>query len=405
MRILFIHNNFPGQYQRIVTHLKPKTQYQLLSATLASNRQPSPVRRVTYAKHRRAGDQTHPALRYTEDAVITGQGVLKACLPLKQRGFSPDIVLAHSGFGSSMFVKDLWPDAKFLPYFEWYYRPDGGDFAFLSKKEADINQLMAIRLKNTPFLHDFAAMDWGQCPTEYQASRFPDSFRKRITVLHDGVDTDFFAPDDSAVLEVGNKKFTKGDPVVTYIARGMEPHRGFPQFIEAISILQQMHDDVHTVIIGTDRIAYGARRKDGRGLKEEMLARYPLDMSRTHFTGPRPLAFLRDALRVSSAHVYLTVPFVLSWSMLEAMSAGALIVGSDTPPVTEVIEDGRNGVLVPFLEPKRLAQTLNEAVTDPLRFDPLRHAARRTILERYDARVAVAEYEKLINAVAEGQLR
>ena len=230
-------------------------------------------------------------------------------------------------------------------------RDECWDIGFLDGPMTDINEIMKLRMKNTPMLQDFAAMDWGQCPTAFQASQFPDFFRERMSVLHDGVDTVLFSPDEDATLTVGDRTFRKGDPLITYVARGMEPYRGFPQFMEAVSRLQKMNNDVHVLVIGEDRVAYGKRREDGKTYKEAMLAEHAFDLSRLHFVGNRPLTYLRDAWRVSAAHVYLTIPFVLSWSMLEAMSTGALVVGSDTGPVQEVIEDGRNGLLVPFFEP------------------------------------------------------
>ena len=403
MRILFIHNNFPGQYRRIASILSKKKEYQLLSGSLAGNDQPAPIRRVEYKPHRKARPDIHPALRYTEETVITGQAALKAFTEVKQKGWSPDIILGHCGWGPSIFLKDLWPDAKYLAYFEWYYTAVGGDVGFLEEGLEDLNERMRVRMKNTAMLHDFAAMDWGQCPTAYQASRFPDFFRQRMSVLHDGVDTSFFSPLPEAKVSFNGLTFGKGDPLVTYIARGMEPYRGFPQFIEAIARLQKMNSQVHTLVIGADRNAYGPKRKDGKSYKQAAIEENELDLSRIHFVGRKPLDFLRDALRVSAAHVYLTVPFVLSWSMMEAMSAGALIVASDTPPVREMIEHDRNGLLVPFHEPAALADTLAKTLANPNQFQPLRDAARDTILQNYELHEMTTRYERLIRAVAEGK--
>jgi glycosyltransferase involved in cell wall biosynthesis len=401
MRILFVHNNFPGQYRRIVERLRGDKNYNLLSASLAKNEQPAVISRVGYKPHRTASTQIHPALRYTEETVITGQAALKALLPVRQKGWKPDIILGHSGWGAPMFLKDLWPDTRYLAYFEWYYNATGGDVGFLEPSEGGLNEAMRVRMKNTTLLQDFAAMDWGQCPTEFQASQFPDFFRQRMTVLHDGVDTEFFSPAEGTELVVGDLTFRRGDPLVTYIARGMEPYRGFPQFIEAIARLQKTDSRFHTLIIGTDRVAYGPKRRDGRTYRQVALEENEIDLSRVHFVGRKPLEYLRDALRVSAAHVYLTVPFVLSWSMMEAMSAGALIVGSDTGPVREMIRDGENGLLVPFHEPARLAEALAVVLADPARHAPLRSAARRLILDRYELAATTERYLDLIRSVAE----
>ncbi|MDG4675990.1 glycosyltransferase [Shinella sp. 838] len=405
MRILFVHNNFPGQYARIVHHLKGRRDIDMLSGSLASNKQPASIKRVGYTPHREARNNIHPALSYTETSVIRGQAAYTSFMPVKAKGFYPDIILAHSGFGDGIFLKDLWPKAKYMPYFEWYYHSYGSDSSFLNheeKKKPDAE--LKIRMKNTAILHDLATMDWGQCPTEFQKSQFPPQFRERISVLHDGVDVDYFSPGDTTTFTVGDLVFRKGDPVITYIARGMEPYRGFPQFMEAVAILQKSRPEAHVVIIGEDRVAYGTKRPDGKTYKEWVLETLSLDESRIHFLGRQPLRTLRDALRVSAAHVYLTVPFVLSWSMMEAMSTGALIVGSDTEPVREIIKDGENGLLVPFFEPEVLAGRLSDVLADQARYVPLRERAREHMLERYDMKDLTKQYFSLIERVANGSM-
>lgn len=403
MRILFVHNNFPGQYVRLVRHLKGRRDIDMLSGSLSSNKQPALIKRVEYTPHREVRKDIHPALSYTEMSVIRGQAVYTAFMPVKAKGFNPDIILAHSGFGDGIFLKDLWPKARYMPYFEWYYHAYGSDSSFLdheAPKKPDAE--LKIRMKNTAILHDLAAMDWGQCPTEFQKSQFPAHFRDRISVLHDGVDTDYFSPDETATFSVGDLVFRKGDPIITYIARGMEPYRGFPQFMEAVAILQKRRPEAQVIIIGDDRVAYGAKRPDGKTYKEWALENLELDQSRIHFLGRQPLRTLRDMLRISAAHVYLTVPFVLSWSMMEAMSAGALIVGSDTEPVREIITDGENGLLVPFFEPEALAARLGDVLVDQERYAPLRARARSLMLERYDMKALTKQYFNLIERVARG---
>ncbi|ANH09167.1 glycosyltransferase [Shinella sp. HZN7] len=405
MRILFVHNNFPGQYARIVRHLKGRRDVDMLSGSLASNKQAAPIKRVGYTPHREARKDIHPALSYTETSVIRGQAVYTAFMPIKAKGFNPDIILAHSGFGDGLFLKDLWPQAKYMPYFEWYYHTYGSDSSFLdhgAPKKPNVE--LTIRMKNTAILHDLAAMDWGQCPTEFQKSQFPAHFRERISVLHDGVDTDYFSPNEAATFSIGDLVFRKGDPIITYIARGMEPYRGFPQFMEAVAILQKSRPEAQVIIIGEDKVAYGSKRPDGKTYKEWALENLTLDEGRIHFLGRQPLSILRDVLRISAAHVYLTVPFVLSWSMMEAMSAGALIVGSDTDPVREIITDGENGLLVPFFEPEALAVRLADVLADQPRYAPLRERARALMLERYDMKQLTGQYFNLIERVANGQM-
>jgi len=402
MRILFMHNNFPGQYRRIADYLMKNSKHKMAVATLKSNEQHFNLPKVLYEPHREARDNIHPALIITERATIMGQAAYKALMPLKQKGESPDIILSHSGWGASMFVKDLFPKAKFLSYFEWYYHSLNSDGEFLTKKPYDANDQLRLRMKNTPILHDLAAMDWGQCPTEFQASKLPEKFRDRITVQHDGVDTDYFVPDESAKLTIGDVTLKKGDEVITYVARGMEEYRGFPQFMETVARLQKERPNMHTVILGNDRVAYGAKRSDGKSFKEWALDEFEFDMSRLHFMGLQPLGVFKTLMQISSAHIYLTVPFVLSWSMLEAMSAGALIVGSDTGPVHEVIDHDKNGVLVPFFETNKIAMQISQILDNPSRYQLLREQARETVLSRYATRNLLPKYKQLIENVANG---
>jgi glycosyltransferase involved in cell wall biosynthesis len=404
MRILFLHNNFPGQYARIVKYLEGKPGIEMVAGSLASNQQTSSIRQIGYKPHRAARDETHFALRFTEKAVIQGQSVYQAFMTARKRGWAPDIILAHSGYGDSLFLKDLWPDAKVLSYLEWYYNFRESEAVFLKPESIDDPYLqLAVRMKNTVFLHDLAAMDWGQCPTPYQKSQIPEAFQDRISLLHDGIDTEFFSPAPSATVSIGDKTFRRGDPVISYVSRGMEPMRGFPQFMEAASILLKERPDAHVVVIGEDKIAYSTARTDGRTYLEWALEAFPVDRERFHFLGKQPLAVLRDIFRVSAAHVYLTVPFVLSWSMMEAMSTGALVIGSDTAPVRDIVSDGENGVLVPFFEPRRLAEQLCEALDHPGRFETIRANARALMLERFDMRDLTKAHFNLIERVANGQ--
>lgn len=411
MRILFLHNNFPGQYKRIMHYLHENyaDDVEMYAATLEKNKQKTLAKKTVFFKpHREATKNIHPSLLYSEGAVLQGHALYKELLPSAKAGFRPDIIMAHSGWGSSLFLKDLFPDAKLLSYFEWYYQIANEDMSFLGqgkdKEEADPspNQHMRIRMKNTPILHDLAAMDHGQCPTHYQHGKLPEIFRDNVSVLHDGVDTNFFQPNDKARVKVGDHVFSKEDEVITYVARGMEEYRGFPQFIETVYKLQQRRPNAHAVLLGADRVAYGSMRKDGKTWKEAMLEEYDLDMSRIHFMGLQPIEVFRGLMQISRAHVYLTVPFVLSWSLMEAMAAGALIVGSDTEPVREVVKDGHNGVLVPFFDTDAITDKLCHILDNNLEYQPLRGNARETILGRYSTDDLLPRYWDLIKSVANG---
>ena len=322
---------------------------------------------------------------------------------MKKKNGAPDIILAHSGWGAGMFFKDVFPDAKLLNYYEWYYHCHGGDGEFIERKRYDANAEIRIRMKNTPILHDLAAQDWGQCPTLFQKSRFPDLFQSHISVLHDGVDIDFFSPKRGTSVKVGDKILTENDEIITYVARGMEDYRGFPQFMEAVSKLQKYRPNLHVVILGADRIAYGNQLPSGKGLKEPMLEKFEYDRSRLHFMGLQPLEVLRDLFRITSAHIYLTAPFVLSWSMLEAMSTGVLVVGSDTEPVRELIRDNENGLLVDFWHVDALVERMVSVLENPTEFEHLKLSARNRIVNHYAKDDLLPKYWQMITDVAEGR--
>ncbi len=404
MKILFIHNNFPGQYRRLVPYITKNTDFKCAVATLETNKQKFPYTRINYKPHREPTKDVHPAVAYTESSAIMGQAAYKALIDVRNKGSAPDIVLAHSGWGASMFIKDIFPNAKFLAYHEWFYHSYGTDGDFLNKRKSDPNYEMTIRLKNTPILQDLSSMDWGQSPTQFQINKIPKVFHSKMSVLHDGVDTSFFYPKDGVRVELPDGKFLSAeDEVITYISRGMEQQRGFPQFMESISILMKERPNLHVMVIGDDRIAYGAKRKDGKGMKSEMLEKFDYDKDRLHFLGLVPIQGMLAALRISSLHVYFTVPFVLSWSMMEALATGALVMGSKTQPVEEMITHNENGLLVDFFDIDAQVACMNDALDNQDKYIPLRQAARQLILDHYSVDDLLPKYQKLIENVANGQ--
>lgn len=397
MRILFLHNNFPGQYRRIVNFLREREDIEMVAGTLASNEQDFRVARVNYTPHRDVSDKIHPTLVSVERAVLHAQAAFQALYALHREGWAPDLVCSHSGWGPSLLIRELWPNTRLLSLYEWYYRPRGSDADFLAPMSHD--GAARTLFKNLPILADVAAMDWGTSPTRWQWSQFPEHLRSNISVLHEGVDCDFFAPGEASVT-VGERTFTAEDEVITYVARGMEPYRGFPQFMEALSKLQKRRPNLHVLIAGNDRTAYGRRRDDGKTHREHALATLDLDVSRIHFMGLVPLPTLCSMFRITRAHVYLTVPFVLSWSMLEAMATGALVLGSATPPVRELISHDVNGVLTDFFDTDRIADDLEAILKGDVDTARLKQAARDTILADYALPLILPRQWALMRAVA-----
>jgi glycosyltransferase involved in cell wall biosynthesis len=399
MKILFLHPNFPAQFRHLAVTLAKDKNNQIVFATKRREGELAGVYKTIYNPSREARPETHHYIRTLENAVLQGQATYRLAMQLKAQGFIPDLIYGHSGWGPTLFMKDVFPQTPLLCYFEWFYHAHGSDADFDPQEPLTPDDEARIRLKNTPILIDLYSCDRGLTPTNWQRQQFPPEYHSKITVLHDGIDTSFFQakPGTKLVLPSIQLDLSHASEIVTYVARGMEPYRGFPQFMEAAAILQQRRPHCHIVVVGEDRVAYGRSLPDGKTYKQLMLEKLPLDLSRLHFTGNLPYAQYLKVLQASSVHIYLTRPFVLSWSMLEAMAAGCLLVASHTPPVTEVIEDGVNGLLVDFFSPQEIAARTEEALDNPEKMASLRSKARETIQERYDLAKLLPQHLQLFN--------
>ena len=386
MNILFLYPNFPAQFRHLVTALAKNSQNKVVFGTKREEGSISGVLKAIYTPSRQARRETHHYVRNLENAVLQGQAVYRLAEQLKKERFIPDVVYGHSGWGPTLFIKDIFPKAELLCFFEWFYHAHGTDADFDPKEPLTADDEARIRIKNTPMLTDLYSCDRGLSPTYWQRQQFPPELHNKITVRHDGVDTNYFHPKPGAKLVLQNKNLdlSEVDEIVTYVAREMEPYRGFPQFMEAVSILLKKRPNCHVVIVGDDRVAYGRSLPEGESYKKLMLDTYDYDLARLHFTGSLPYSQYLQVIQASSVHVYLTRPFVLSWSMLEVMSTGGLVLGSKTPPVEEVIEDGVNGLLVDFFAIDRIVERIEEVLDHPDKMANLRVKARETIQEKYD---------------------
>lgn len=403
MRVLFLHPNFPAQFRHLAVALAKDSNHQVVFGTARKEGSLAGVAKAMYTPSRDANPQTHHYVRPLENAVLQGQAVYRLAEGLKTRGFVPDVVYGHSGWGPTLFIKDAFPNAKLLCYFEWFYHARGSDADFDPNDPLTLDDEARIRLKNAPILIDLYSCDRGLSPTNWQQQQFPPEYRGKITVHHDGIDTEFFQPQPGSQLVLPRIELdlTGVREIVTYVARGMEPYRGFPQLIEAIGLLQQRRPECHAVIVGENRVAYGKQLPDGKTYKDAMLEKVPLDLNRVHFTGLLPYSEYLQVLQASSVHIYLTRPFVLSWSMLEALSAGCLVVASRTAPVIEVIEDGVNGLLVDFFSPQEICDRVEEVLNHPTQMAEIRAKARETIQERYDMAQLLPQHLQWIRQVVE----
>ena len=401
MKVLLVHQNFPGQFRGLAPELK-RHGFELKAMSLRQEPELAGVQNFRYQPGRSTSSQLHPWLTNTESAIIRGEAAANMTQKIAATGWIPDVVLGHTGWGEMLFMRSVLPNARILGFNELFYQADGGDVNFDPEFPTDPNMQKRLQVRNMHLLSSLLACDEAITATHWQANCFPSPLKERIRVIHDGVHTDKLVPDASAFIRLNRDGlvFRPGDEVVTFVNRNLEPMRGYHQFMRALPMILAERPHARVVIVGGDEVSYGAKPSEHKGYKNIYLdeVRDQLDMSRVHFVNRVPYETLISLLRVSAAHVYLTVPFVLSWSMLEAMSLGGLVIGSDTAPVREVIKDGKNGLLVDFFNPKQIAQTVCSALAEPKKFAAIRQAARQTIVKRYDFRTrSLPEYIKLIS--------
>jgi glycosyltransferase involved in cell wall biosynthesis len=394
MRFLFVHQNFPGQFRHVATALVARGHEVVALGVNRTQETFAGVQHLLYREPAQPKLQpaTHPlttAMEEMQVKVVRGEAAAQAMAAIRDKGFAPDVVIAHSGWGEALFAKDVFPKARLVVYAEYFYGGEGGDTGF--DPEFAQPSLLAqerVHVKNTHLLHALSDCDAALTPTEFQKSRHPAWAHDRIRVIHEGIDTQHFRPDAQASVQLRSAGITlkPGDEVVTFVARQLEPYRGYHVFMRALPLLQQLRPNARVVLVGNDGTSYGAAPPAGKTWKsiffDEVAPR--LDMSRVHFVGRLPHPVLTQLMQVSAAHVYLTYPFVLSWSLLEAMSIGCLVVGSDTAPVREVIQHGVNGLLADFFDVEGLARTTADALARQADLRHLRQAARNLVVEQYD---------------------
>jgi glycosyltransferase involved in cell wall biosynthesis len=389
MKILFVHQNFPGQYLHLARRLAEE-KHHVVFITQRDDRASIPgVQKIVYRPRRAPTEGIHHYLHDMEKGILNAQQVARVAFDLKKTGFVPDVMLGHNGWGEIWYLKDIFPATPLIGYFEFFYRQHGADADFDPEEKQSMNSGPRIRTKNLGNLLALDLVDRGQTPTRWQKSLYPERYHDLIRVIHEGIDTRNVFPDSKARLKLpSGAVLSNDDEVVTYVARNLEPYRGFPSFMRALPEILDRRSRAHVVVIGGDDVSYGKKLPEGQTYRQRMLDELgdSIDRSRVHFLGKTPYSVFLSALRISSAHVYLTYPFVLSWSMLEAMAAGCAVVASDTAPVREVAEDGENGLFVDFFSPRDIANKTVNVLESPDDFRTLRENARRTIVERYDSR-------------------
>jgi glycosyltransferase involved in cell wall biosynthesis len=404
VRVLFIHQNFPGQFRHLAPALA-RAGHEVRAIAISPRAELPGVTVHRYAVSRGNGQGVHPWAVDFETKTIRAEACARKLVELRTAGFVPDVVVGHPGWGETWLVKEVFRTARVLAFQEFYYGADVGfDPEFPGAGEEG---RWRTRLKNANILFGLDTMDWGLSPTRWQAAQFPQHYQERISVVFDGIDTDVVSPGRKRSLSLGAPAvtFTPADEIVTFVNRNFEPYRGFHTFMRALPRLLELRPRARVVLVGGEERGYGSVPDKGTW-REQFLAevRERIDLSRVHFVGKVSHDVLVDLYRMASCHVYLTYPFVLSWSMIEAMSAGALVIGSRTAPVEEVITDGENGILVDFFDHEALACKIALVLAGGARFDPLRAAARRTVVERYALHpICLPRQLGLVSALGEGR--
>lgn len=394
MKVLFVHQNFPGQFLHLAPALAARG-HDCRALTDANGRaSPIPVIRYRHAAPRVDPAATRLGRSYAQMS-DRGVTVARAARLLRDReGYVPDVIVGHSGWGETLFLKQVWPGARLIVYSEFYYAGQGRDVGFDAEFDDPspaarfdaglIAQARAAHLGQA-LLH----ADQGLAPTRWQADALPPALRDRVAVIFDGVDTDVVRPDPSAALTLPDGTVIRaGDEVLSFVNRNLEPYRGFHILMRALPEVLAARPQARAVIVGGDAVSYGRAPPGGGSWRDRMLAELGdrLDLTRVHFTGRLPYADFLRLMQVTRVHAYLTYPFVLSWSAVEALAAGALVVASRTPPVEEVIRHGENGLLVDFFDLPGWVAALTDALAHPDRHAPLRQAARAGAVRDHDLR-------------------
>jgi glycosyltransferase involved in cell wall biosynthesis len=399
LNLLFVHQNFPGQYKHLAPAMAKLPGHRVVAMHINATPAMPGVETRRYTPQRGSTPGVHRWVSDLETKVIRGEAAYHCARQLRDEGFTPDVIVAHPGWGESLFLKDVWPQAKLGIYCEFFYQSAGADVGFDPEFSSSTDEdACRLRLKNANYQLHFPIAQAGLSPTHWQKSGFPSPFREQIQVVHDGIDTARVSPRAEVSLQLktnnGLRQLTRADELITFVNRNLEPYRGYHIFMRALPAILKARPNARVLIVGGEGVSYGAPPPgpaDGKGAApkgwkpiflNEVKDR--IDLERVHFLGNIAYSQFVSLLQISTVHTYLTYPFVLSWSLLEAMSAGCAIVASDTAPVQEAIQDNETGWLVDFLDASALAEKVIALCQDPQRRQALGQAARRFAIDHYD---------------------
>ena len=394
-KILFVHQNFPAQYKHLSKALVDKDyDVHTLSITKCNIKG---MNNHHYELTRGSSENIHTWAAEFETKMIRAEAAEKKAQELKKNGFIPNVIIGHPGWGETFFLKEVWPDAKLISYVEFYYKTKDSDIDFdrdFSEKilKRDFEKYLhfnslKLTARNAPFLATYSTSDYLIAPTHFQKNLIPDSLRDNVEVIHDGIDTNILKPNSEVTITYNEKKFTKSDSIITYVSRSLDPYRGFHILMKSLPKILKDNPNSYVFIVGDQKNhGYGAPSPDGRSFKDMFFSDISdeIDTDRVIFFGRVPYEEFIKVIQISSVHIYLTFPFILSWSILEAMSCESIIIGSNTDPVTEVIKDNENGFLIDFFDVKALSDNVNKVLKNKDKYKRIGVNARKTIVDNFD---------------------
>lgn len=398
-KVLIIHQSFPGEFKSIALHL---LQQGINVIGIGKDGAPGipDFPWIKYSLNKTVSDEVN-SCNFSQEIILHAHAVLTILEDLKSRGYVPDVILAHPGWGETLYVKHVYPHSRLIHFCEWYHNATVSNFGFDSAFKPSIDDKLKVQASNAFHLLNLENCDIAISPNNWQKSQFSKNYHHKIHVAHEGVPIENLGPNPNAFLVLPNgKKLKAGDKVITYVDRNLEPHRGLHTFMRALPDLMQRHPDCEIVIVGGDDVSDGKSPEDNSSWRvkilNELLLLYPaLPINHIHFVGNVPYSLYKTILQISAVHVHLSYPIVLSRSLLEAMATGCAIVASDTVPVKEVIQHGYNGLLVDFFSNNELSQAIDVLLTQKT----FSHRLRLKGIEsarKYSLKAGVAAYMKIM---------
>ena len=383
MNLLFIHSNFPGQFLELAPYLAKHSSGRTVFLTESDNPQGidlTGVEVVQCLPHRQPADGVHDYLRPAEEAVLRGQSALRAVLQLIKQGFKPDVAIVHGGEGFGLYLKTLLPNLRLVSYMEWYFRPETSKYLY---EDFQLNDSLSIQTRNWPILQELILADVVVAPTTWQRQQFPMPWRDQIKVIFDGVNTNLFRPSQARsrpllTLQSGTNgeviQIPESVPLLTYATRGMEPLRGFAEFMRAAAFAQRQIPNLHVLVAGKDRVAYSYSSKHETGswrlqLLDEL--REQLDLNRLYFPGLVNYGELRQIFQRSDLQCYFSRPYVISWGLYQVAACGSPLLVNRFPGVEGIFRDLQKVVLVDLEDQSKLDLQVVRTLQAPVSYSPI----------------------------------